>query len=59
MIAGLLLLLAVTFAATYWARLLARDRNRYVAGWMFATAMFAPIVLILWTLPRRTTPVQS
>lgn len=50
---GLLALLAATIAATWWAKHLARHRQRRVAAWAFATAMLPPLVLVLWALPAK------
>ena len=56
MVVALVAVLIVTFIATYWARSLAYDKGRHVGGWMFATVMFPPVVLILWMLSPRTAP---
>lgn len=53
MILSLVLMVAVTVLATYWARQLAFRRGRHIGGWAFATALFPPLVLILWLLPGR------
>ncbi|MGI9484636.1 MAG: hypothetical protein ACR2RF_01890 [Geminicoccaceae bacterium] len=53
MIYCLIVLLVITFVATYWANRLAYQRKRHVGGWSFATAMLPPLVLILWALPAR------
>jgi|GEM_PF-4593694 len=59
MIASLLVLLVITFIATWWARHLAAERGRHVGGWALATALLPPIVLILWVLPTRSGPAHS
>ncbi|MEM7042381.1 MAG: hypothetical protein AAF543_06180 [Pseudomonadota bacterium] len=59
MIASLLLVLLITFLATWWARQLAMHRHRHVKGWMWATVMFPPAVLVLWVLPARHSPAPS
>jgi hypothetical protein len=56
---SLLALLIVTIIATYWARHLAQLRKRHVKGWMFATAMLPPAVLVLWALPKRGPSAQA
>lgn len=54
MTAGLLALLIVTILATVWAKNLAYRRHRHVSGWTISTALFPPLVLILWALPPKT-----
>jgi hypothetical protein len=53
MVWSALVLLIVTVVATGWSRRLAAARGRHTAGWALATALFPPVVLILWTLPAR------
>jgi amino acid transporter len=54
MVLSLIILLVVTILAVMWARKLAAKRGRHVNGWALATALFPPVVLILWALPRRS-----
>ena len=51
MVLSLIILLVVTILAVMWARKLAARRGRHVSGWALATALFPPVVLILWALP--------
>ena len=59
MIVSLLLLLVVTVAATWWARQLAVARGRRAGAWALATALFPPVVLILWALPAKVVVAPS
>ncbi len=59
MIISLLMVLLVTLIATWWSRHLAMERGRRAGAWALATAIFPPVVLILWALPRRAASVQS
>jgi len=49
-----ILYLAVTFAAVLISSQLAPSKNRNIAGWMWACAVFPPLVLVLALLPKRT-----
>jgi len=53
LILSLVLLLAITIIATYWARYLAKQRGRHIGAWALATAALPPVVLLLWALPPR------
>jgi len=54
MILSLLVLLAITVAATWWSRLLAAERGRAVGAWALTTALLPPVVLLLWLLPAKS-----
>lgn len=52
-------LLAVMFGAVLISSQLAQSKNRNVAGWMWASALFPPMVLVLAVLPKRTDAASS